>query len=176
VKVLINLLDEAGSFARRNVPMKWPLALLLAAFTTMFGVSCTSVRHNTVLSNAEASFRKAPSLTGTEWLLTDLPGTTVIATSKASFSVLENGRASGNGSCNRFTAAIEVNGSTIKFGSVASTRMVCGDEALTAQETKFLEFLSAADRFEMSDPYLLVFAKGHDQPLHFIRIPPDTFD
>ncbi len=156
--------------------MKRFLTLPLLAFTTLFGVSCTSVRHYPVLSNAEASFRKPPSLKGTEWLLTDLPGTTVIATSKASFSVLENGRAAGNASCNRFTAAIEINGNTIKFGSVASTRMVCGDEALTAQETKFLEFLSAANRFEMSDPYLLVFANGHDQPLHFIRVPPDTFN
>jgi len=156
--------------------MKWPLTLLLSVVTASVGVSCTSVRHNPVLSNAEAAFRKPPSLVGTEWLLTDLPGTTVIAISKASFSVFENGRASGNASCNRFTAAIEISGSTIKFGSVASTRMVCGDEALTAQETKFLEFLSTANRFEMSDPYLLVFANGHDQPLHFIRIPPDTFD
>jgi heat shock protein HslJ len=156
--------------------MKRFLTLPMLALTASFGVSCTSVRHYPVLSNAEASFRKTPSLIGTEWLLTDLPGTTVIATSKASFSVLENGRASGNGSCNRFTAAIEINGSTIKFGPVASTRMVCGDESLTAQESKFLEFLSAANRFEMSDPYLLVFANGHDQPLHFIRIPPDTFD
>jgi heat shock protein HslJ len=156
--------------------MKRLLTLSLLAFTSLFGVSCMSVRHNAVLRNAEASFRKPPSLTGTEWLLMDLPGTTVIATSKASFSVLENGRASGNGSCNRFTAAIEINGSTIKFGPVASTRMVCGDEALTAQEARFLEFLSTANRFEMTDPYLLVFAKGHDQPLHFIRIPPDTFD
>jgi heat shock protein HslJ len=156
--------------------MKWLLTLLLAVFTATFGVSCTSVRHNAVLSNAEAAFRKPPSLTGTEWLLTDLPGATVIATSKASFSVLEKGRAAGNASCNRFTAAVEIGGSTIKFGSVASTRMVCGDEALTAQESKFLEFLSAANRFEMSDPYLLVFANGHDQPLHFIRIPPNTFD
>jgi len=156
--------------------MKRFITLPLLAIIASFGVSCTSVRHNAVLSNAEASFRKPPSLTGTEWLLTDLPGTTVIATSKASFSVLDNGRAAGNASCNRFTAAIEINGNNLKFGSVASTRMVCGDESLTAQESKFLEFLSAANRFEMSDPYLLVFANGHDQPLHFIRIPPDTFD
>ena len=156
--------------------MKRFLALLLLAITASFGVSCTSVRHNAILSNAEASFRKPPSLIGTEWLLTEMPGTTVIVISKASFSVLQSGRAAGNASCNRFTAAIEINGNNLKFGSVASTRMVCGDEALTAQESKFLEFLSAANRFEMSDPYLLVFASGHDRPLHFIRIPPDTFD
>jgi heat shock protein HslJ len=169
------VLMKVESVARRNVAMKWRLPFLLPAFLAAFAISCSST-HNPVLSNAAASFKKPPSLTGTEWLLTDLPGTTVILTSKASFSVLENGRAGGNGSCNRFAGAVEINGSTIKFGPIASTRMACGDEALTAEETQFLKFLSAADRFEMRDPFLLLFAKGYDQPLHFSRIPPNTFD
>lgn len=155
--------------------MKWPLPLLLSAIAAAFIVSCSST-HNPVLSNAEASFKKPPSLTGTEWLLTDFPGTTVVVTSKTSFSVLESGRAAGNASCNRFTGAVEINGNTIKFGPVASTRMACADEALTTQETQFLKFLNAANRFEMRNPYLLLFAEGYDQPLHFSRIPPNTFD
>lgn len=155
--------------------MKWRLLFLLSAFLGAFAISCAST-HNPVLNNAEASFKKPPSLTGTEWLLNDLPGTTVILSSKASFSVLENGRATGNGSCNRFAGSVEINGNKIKFGPVASTRMACGDEALTAQEAQFLKFLSAANRFEMSDPFLLLFAEGYNQPLHFTRIPPNTFD
>ena len=155
--------------------MKWRLPLFFSAFLAAFAISC-SATHNPVLSNAEASFKKPPSLTGTEWLLTDLPGTTVILISKASFSVLENGRATGNGSCNRFAGAVEINGNKIKFGPLASTRMVCGDEALTGQETQFLKFLSAASRFELRDRFLLLFADGYDQPLHFSRIPPNTFD
>jgi heat shock protein HslJ len=159
----------------RNVPMKWRLPFFLSAFLAVFAISCSASR-NPVLSNAAATFKKPPSLTGTEWLLTDMPGTTVVLTSKASFSVLENGRAAGNGSCNRFAGSVEINGSKIKFGSVASTRMACGDDALTAQEAQFLKFLSAANRFEMSDPFLLLFAEGYNQPLHFSRIPPNTFD
>src|ERR1700685_3300766 len=91
-------------------------------------------------------------------------------------SVLESGRAAGNGSCNRFRGSVEINGSKIKFGQVASTPMACGDDALTAQEAQFLKFLSAADRFEMRDPFLLLFAEGYDNPLHFSRIPPNPFD
>ena len=155
--------------------MRWPLPLLLSAFAVAFAVSCSSA-HNPILSNAEATFKKPPSLLGTEWLLTDLPGTTVIANSQASFAVREDGRATGNASCNRFTGAIEISGSTIKFGPLASTRMACADEALSAQETQFLKFLSAANRFDMRDPYLLLFAEGYDQPLHFSRMPPGTFD
>jgi heat shock protein HslJ len=169
------LLTKVESVAMRNVPMKWRLPFFLSAFLAVFAISCSASR-NPVLSNAAATFKKTPSLTGTEWLLTDMPGTTVVLTSKASFSVLENGRAAGNGSCNRFAGSVEINGSKIKFGSVASTRMACGDDALTAQEAQFLKFLSAANRFEMSDPFLLLFAEGYNQPLHFSRIPPNTFD
>jgi heat shock protein HslJ len=155
--------------------MKWLLPLLLSALVAVLAVSCSST-HNPVLSNAEASFKKPPSLAGTEWLLTDFPGTTVIVTSKTSFAVLERGRAAGNASCNRFTGAVEINGSAIKFGPVAATLMVCGDPALNAQETQVLKFLSAANRFEMTNPNLLLFAQGYDQPLHFSRIPPNTFN
>jgi heat shock protein HslJ len=155
--------------------MKRYFPLLLSAFAAAFAVSCSSA-HNPILSNAAATFEKPPSLLGTEWLLTDLPGTTVILNSQASFAVLGNGRASGNASCNRFTGAIAIDGNTIKFGPIASIRMACGDDALNAQEAQFLKFLSAANRFEMRDPFLLLFAQGYDQPLHFSRIPPNTFD
>jgi heat shock protein HslJ len=155
--------------------MKRYLPILLSMIAAAFAVSCSSA-HNPIISSAAATFKKPPSLLGTEWLLTDLPGTTVILNSQASFAVLENGRASGNASCNRFTGAVAIDGSNIKFGPVASTRMMCSDDALNAQEAQFLKFLSAANRFEMRDPYLLLFAQGYDQPLHFSRIPPNTFD
>jgi heat shock protein HslJ len=161
-------------FAGAFFPMKSRLSLLTMVFVAASTTSCTS--HNPIVNNAAASFYKAPSLLGTEWLLTDFPGATVVVTSKASFSVLEANSAAGNASCNRFSGAVEINGSTIKFGPVASTRMACGEESLNTQETQFLKFLSAANRFEMRNPYLLLFAKGYDQPLHFSRIPPNTFD
>jgi heat shock protein HslJ len=152
--------------------MKLPLlAPLLGIALT---VSCSS--HNPVINNAAAAFYKPPSLIGTEWLLTDLPGTTVVVTSRASFSVLESSRATGNATCNRFSGGIETNGNTIKFGPVAMTRMACGDDTLTAQETQFLKFLAAANRFEMRNPFLLLYADGYDQPLHFSRMPLNTFD
>ncbi len=154
--------------------MKCTLWLPLFAIAAVFSASCSS--HNPILTNAEAAFRKPPSLVDTEWLLTGLPGTTVPATSKASVAFLADGRASGNGSCNRFTGAVEINGTAIKIGPLASTRMLCGDTALDAQEAEFLKFLSAANHFEMRDPFLLVFAQGYDQPLHFSRIPRNTFD
>jgi heat shock protein HslJ len=151
-----------------------PLLVSLMGVAFAFNVSCSS--HNPVINNAAATFYKPPSLIGTEWLLTDLPGTTVVLTSKASFSVLESNRAAGNASCNRFSGGIEINGNNIKFGPVATTRMACGDDTLTTQETQFLKFLSATNRYEMRNPFLLIYAEGFDQPLRFSRMPLNTFN
>jgi heat shock protein HslJ len=150
------------------------LPLLASLLGITFVVSCSS--HNPVINNAAASFYKPPSLIGTEWLLTDLPGTTVVVTSRASFAVRESSAVTGNASCNRFSGGLEISGNNITFGPVAATLMACGDATLTAQETQFLKFLSAANRFEMRNPFLLIYAQGYDQPLHFSRMPPNTFN
>jgi heat shock protein HslJ len=146
------------------------LALLFLAIPLAFIASCSTAR-SPILTNAETTFKKPPSLRGGEWLLTDLPGTTVVLTSLASFTVVENNRAAGYASCNRFSGAIEINGSTVKFGAVVASLAACGDPALTSQEAQFLRFLKAANHFDIQEPFLLLYADGYDQPLHFSRIP-----
>jgi hypothetical protein len=37
------------------------------------------------------------------------------------------------------------------------------------QETKYLNALQAAERYEWKDPYLLIYASGMDKPLRFTR-------
>ncbi len=38
------------------------------------------------------------------------------------------------------------------------------------QESKYLEALQAAERFEWKDPYLLIYCKGFEKPLRFTRM------
>jgi heat shock protein HslJ len=109
------------------------------------------------------------SLVGTEWLLTDLAGTPVVANSKASISFLDAGRAAGNGSCNRFTGAFTTAGETIKLGPFASTRMACMDGGVSAQEDQYLKLLTAANRYQIKDGALLIYADGVEKPLIFSR-------
>ena len=40
------------------------------------------------------------------------------------------------------------------------------------QETKYLNALGAAERFEWKDPYLLIYCKGFEKPLRFTRMTP----
>ncbi len=108
------------------------------------------------------------SLTGSEWLLEDLAGGGVIDNVQATLAFPEEGKVSGNGSCNRFSGQVHINGDVIKFGPLATTRMAC-PEAVMNQETKYLNALQAAGRFEWKDPYLLLYCKGFEKPLRFTR-------
>jgi heat shock protein HslJ len=71
--------------------------------------------------------------------------------------------------CNRFFGPAEITGSTIELGPLGSTRMAC-PEAVMNQETKYLDALQAAERFEWKDPYLLIYCNGFEKPLRFTRM------
>ncbi len=142
---------------------QWALLLLL-----VFNVACTSP-HKPMTNTPTPSVNSSTSLVATEWLLTDLAGTPVIADSKASLTFLEGGRVAGNGSCNRFTGAFTVTGDSIKLGPFASTRMACMDGGVSAQEDKYLKLLDAAKRFEIKEGSLLIYAEESDKPLQFSR-------
>jgi heat shock protein HslJ len=116
---------------------------------------------------AQAAAPAGPvTLTGTEWSLEDLAGKGVIANARATLTFPEAGKVAGNGSCNRFTGTAEINGSAIKLGPLASTRMACVGEAST-QETEYLTALEGAQRFEVKDGKLHLHVSGLDKPLVF---------
>ncbi|MGH9694803.1 MAG: META domain-containing protein, partial [Bryobacteraceae bacterium] len=62
-----------------------------------------------------------------------------------------------------------VDGSAIQLGPLGATRMAC-PEAVMNQETKYLNALQKADRFEWQDPYLLLHSKDTEKPLRFTRL------
>jgi heat shock protein HslJ len=111
------------------------------------------------------------SLAGSEWLLEDLGGLEVTDTIQATLTFPEAGKVAGNGSCNRFFGPSEVSGDSIKLGPLASTRMMCPEPVMN-QETKYINALQAAERFEWKAPYLLIYCKGLEKPLRFTRMPP----
>jgi heat shock protein HslJ len=111
------------------------------------------------------------SLSASDWRLEDLVGGGVLNNTQATLTFPEANKVAGNGSCNRFFGTADIKGNAIKFGPLASSRMAC-PEAVMNQETKYLEALQAAERFKWKDPYLLIYCKGFEKPLHFTRIAP----
>jgi hypothetical protein len=92
----------------------------------------------------------------------------VIANSRATLTFTEAGKVAGNGSCNRFTGSAEINGSAIKFGPLAATRMMCEPDA-SKQETEYLKLLEGVQRFEMKNGKLYLYCKWDRKATPFPR-------
>ena len=111
------------------------------------------------------------SLPGTTWRLEDLAGKGVIDRVQATLEFPAQGKASGHGSCNRFSGNVMIEGTTIKFDALATTRMACA-EAVMNQEKEYLEALQAAQRFEVKDGSLYLHVANRDAPLRFVAQEP----
>ena len=97
------------------------------------------------------------------WILVSLDGETVRGNAESKGRptlALELGelRVSGHGGCNRLTGTFSTEARTIRFGTLASTRMACAD---MRAETAFLEALSGG-RFSYSLDDGQLHLTGHD--------------
>jgi putative lipoprotein len=110
-------------------------------------------------------------LQGTAWRLEDLGGEGALDTAEATLEFPEAGRVAGSGSCNRFFGSVEIQGESIRFGQMGSTRMSC-EEAVNNQESKYLRALGSAERFVLEAQSLLIYCTGMERPLRFTRKEP----
>jgi len=101
----------------------------------------------------------AVPLWGTAWRLESL--------ALATLEFPSEGRASGNGSCNRFNGVVTVEGDKIQFGGIAATRKACA-EAVMRQEESYFAALQDAERFEFDGQSLRIFAADKSEPLRFV--------
>ncbi len=121
-----------------------------------------------VLSRVNPSSAAATGdLAGTSWELAELGGESVVSGTHITLDFAEKGRATGNGSCNRYFSTVEISGSSIRFGAVGATRMACAT-AVSLQEVKYFEALEAAHRFTIEDNTLSIYGGG-PRPLRFTR-------
>jgi heat shock protein HslJ len=108
------------------------------------------------------------SLEGTEWALKyynkNAPLEGNIPTLR-----FENGEVSGNASCNHFGGSYEISGDKISFGAMFMTEMWCEPEALMDQEAAYLDLLATAERFEIVDGMLTIYA-GPQRTLSFVPV------
>jgi heat shock protein HslJ len=115
-----------------------------------------------MISGMVAMAQDSNPLTGTKWTLVG---------SGITMEFGEDNRVFGSGGCNRYTGSYTLDGDTISFGAVASTRMMCMDEAVMAREMAFFTALSGAVRIE-TDGDQLTLTYGANQRLIFARVSP----
>lgn len=93
-------------------------------------------------------------LGGAEWRLVELAGHAAIAPDAARRPFLrfatDSGRVSGHGGCNRFSGTYTREGTSLRFGQMASTMMACADTAMNRQEREFMTVLGSTDHGEVA--------------------------
>jgi heat shock protein HslJ len=123
--------------------------------------------------NLEPLPRDTPEglLGGTSWQLQQLGAQGAIAGTQPTLVFASAGKVSGTGSCNQFNGTVTIDGKSITFSPLATTRMACA-EALNAQEARYLKALQQAQWFTVAGNTLTIYTKAMEQPLVFFRSKP----
>jgi heat shock protein HslJ len=104
-----------------------------------------------------ASAAESTSLDGTAWLLTGLPGHTLVPDSSVTLQFSE-GRLSGSDGCNRYSGSYSVRNSVLTVGpNLASTQMAC-EPGIDAQARAYVAALTGAKSFRIDGERLELLA------------------
>lgn len=92
-----------------------------------------------------AASGEAVPLEGTQWRLVELGGRPSRPAGEGAPNLrlhASEKRAGGNTGCNSFGGEYELNGESLRFGVLVSTRRACLEDALNAQEAAYIRALS----------------------------------
>ena len=70
--------------------------------------------------------------------------------------LLAAGQAAGTGGCNGYGGTYQVDGNSISFGPITSTKMACADAQATEQEGRYLQALESASEYAVEGDQLHV--------------------
>ena len=79
------------------------------------------------------------------------------------------GRATGRAGCNNFQGSYEVDGTSVSFGPMAVTRMMC-PPAVMDQESAFLQAIDRATSFAWDDDGALLLMAEDGEPSRFLPV------
>lgn len=116
--------------------------------------------------------KQAVDLVGTSWLAEDIGGTPVADGVKSTLGFVEPGRVAGRGGCNRFFGAVTITGQSMEFGKMGSTMMAC-PPPIMEHESRYMNALGEAKRFEVKDGTLLIFGSGPASIIRFTQMEPE---
>ena len=125
-----------------------PMSLLLPLLAMWMLMACA-----TGTENGE-TMEKPHFVQGTSWWVEDIGGQGVVDMSHTTIEFTDDDGIVGDTGCNRYFGGVEINGSTITAGPLASTRKACS-EALMDQESKFFQAMSSVVSWEIADTGLL---------------------
>ena len=87
-------------------------------------------------------------LTGGDWVVQSIGGASVAGDGRGRIAIAADGRVTGSGGCNRLMGRTDINGESITFSTLATTRMACAP-AVMQQERKLLDALQATRSYRL---------------------------
>ena len=121
---------------------------VLAGITVLVLAACDSTGSTEGTTPEPAS--EAADLASTSWTLASVGGNPVVEGSGAGLAFDDTGNVSGSTGCNGFSGTYALDGPSLTFGPLSTTRMACED-ALMAQETTVLEALAGVEGWEIDE-------------------------
>jgi len=100
------------------------------ALATLLSAACTSM----------SAAPEVPDLDGTAWVLSSLPGRTLLEGAGGTLR-FESGRASGTDGCNRYATSYTAQGEQLKFDAAAAATMMACEPAIMEQTRAFTSSL-----------------------------------
>lgn len=111
--------------------------------------------------------RNGDGLAGTQWQLVSVNDSPV-ADSTVTLLFGDDGRAFGSGGCNSYITTYTLDGGSISFGQVASTRKACAEDIM-GLESAYLAALGAATGYEVAGDQLVI-VYGDGESLVFVPL------
>ena len=113
------------------------------------------------LSACAITSREATTdLPGTSWALVEIDGEAPAADPPPTLTFNEDGTVTGSAGCNTFNGSVAIEGSSLEFGPLATTRMACADPVIGEQETAILLAMEATTGYTIDDEGRLVLTGG----------------
>lgn len=113
-------------------------------------------------------------LVGTTWDLASIYAgdtvSSVVAGSQLTMALADDGSVSGTAGCDTYTGTYELDGGSLSFGPLASTRMTCSED-LMAQEASFLDAMSRVESTAIEGTGLTLLDASGEPLLDFVGIP-----
>ena len=139
----------------------------LAALAIVLVAACAkSSSPGDETASAAGSVSETSALVGPRWRLVELEGQPSIAGGGSRephliFSLTEGvDRVGGATGCNSMGGKYHIDGQTIHFSEIFSTKMACVEEERMRQETRFVGALERADRYSISGDTLTLNTGG----------------
>jgi heat shock protein HslJ len=106
----------------------------------------------------------ASLLKGSDWVVTELAGRAALPEPVITVTFSDDGRVSGNASCNRFGADWQLSGEGLTIGKGMSSMMAC-EEPVMQQEQAFLAAMQSVSRFSRPGDGVLVLHTNDDRTI-----------